>query len=43
MEVKTLVYDAFSIVLGNGDVLLLITVFILIVTILITIIDIFEK
>jgi len=42
MNVKTLVYDAFGIVLANPDVLLLIITFALALTILLTVIDIFN-
>ncbi len=43
METKTLVYDAFGVVLGNPDIIVLIAAFTLIVTILAAVIDVFKS
>ncbi|GAA0471830.1 hypothetical protein [Alkalibacillus silvisoli] len=43
MEVKTIVYEAFGVVLANPDVMILIASFTIVLTVLITIVDLFDN
>ncbi|WP_017187244.1 hypothetical protein [Alkalibacillus haloalkaliphilus] len=43
MEVKTIVYEAFGVVLANPDMMILIASFTILITILLTIVDLFDE